>query len=106
MAASTLYEAVEPHIVWKQLLAAIVADIIGDGSEVGVRDESFTLASIARLTKFAGHSLGDVHIKNLLISRRRDSNYPLTYCILSYSRCRKCWDLYLFSYYPSHLVRL
>ncbi len=30
MTASTLYEAVEPHIVWKQLLAAILNELIGD----------------------------------------------------------------------------
>jgi hypothetical protein len=31
MTASTLYEAVEPHIVWKQLLAAILSELTGDG---------------------------------------------------------------------------
>ena len=31
MTASTLYEAVEPHIVWKQLLDAILSELIGDG---------------------------------------------------------------------------
>jgi steroid 5-alpha reductase family enzyme len=37
MTASTLYEAVEPHIVWKQLLAAILSELIGDGSRNEVR---------------------------------------------------------------------
>jgi hypothetical protein len=36
MTASTLYEAVEPQIVWKQLLTAIIADITGDNSELEV----------------------------------------------------------------------
>lgn len=33
IAASTLYEAVEPHIVWRQLLAAILNELIGNGSQ-------------------------------------------------------------------------
>lgn len=37
MTASTLYEAVEPHIVWKQLLAAILSELNGDGSRNEVR---------------------------------------------------------------------
>lgn len=39
MTASTLYEAVEPHIVWKQLLAAILSELIGDG----LRNEAIRL---------------------------------------------------------------
>jgi hypothetical protein len=31
MTASTLYEAVEPSILWKQLLAAIMKDLTEDG---------------------------------------------------------------------------
>ena len=38
MTAGTLYESVEPHVVWRQLLTAIVADITGDGLELEVRD--------------------------------------------------------------------
>jgi hypothetical protein len=37
MTASTLYEAVEPHIVWKKLLAAILSELIGDGLRNEVR---------------------------------------------------------------------
>ena len=37
MTASTLYEAVEPHIVWKQLLAAILSELSGDGLKNEVR---------------------------------------------------------------------
>ncbi|KAI0271467.1 Dopey, N-terminal-domain-containing protein [Gloeopeniophorella convolvens] len=33
MTASTLYEAVEPHIVWKQLLATILRELAGDGTQ-------------------------------------------------------------------------
>ena len=38
MTASTLYDAVEPHALWKELLQAIVADItsISDHVEVGI----------------------------------------------------------------------
>ncbi len=38
MTASTLYEAVEPHIVWKQLLTAILNELIGDGKQNEVRN--------------------------------------------------------------------
>ena len=38
MTAGTLYESVEPHIIWRQLLTAIVADITGGGLELEVRD--------------------------------------------------------------------
>lgn len=37
MTASTLYEAVEPHIVWKQLLTAMLNELIGDGLRNEVR---------------------------------------------------------------------
>jgi hypothetical protein len=30
MTASTLYEAVEPHILWKHLLTSIFDEIMGD----------------------------------------------------------------------------
>ena len=38
MTASTLYEAVEPHTVWKQLLNSVILEILGQASEVEVRD--------------------------------------------------------------------
>ena len=37
MTASTLYEAVEPHIVWQQLLTAILNELTEDGSRNEVR---------------------------------------------------------------------
>jgi len=39
MTASTLYEAVEPHIIWKQLLTSIFMEITGDGMHFGVRNK-------------------------------------------------------------------
>jgi hypothetical protein len=36
MTASTLYEAVEPQILWKQLLAAVFNEIVGDGPQFEV----------------------------------------------------------------------
>lgn len=36
MTASTLYEAVEPHIIWKQLLTAVFKEVAGDGSRFEV----------------------------------------------------------------------
>jgi hypothetical protein len=36
MAASTLYEAIEPRILWRQMLTAILGEIHGDGSEYEV----------------------------------------------------------------------
>ncbi|KAH8998778.1 Dopey, N-terminal-domain-containing protein [Lactarius hatsudake] len=40
MTASTLYEAVEPHIVWKQLLNTILNELTGDG----IQNEAVRLA--------------------------------------------------------------
>lgn len=36
MTASTLYEAVEPSVLWKQLLSAVFSEITGDGTRVEV----------------------------------------------------------------------
>jgi hypothetical protein len=60
MTASTLYEAVEPHIVWKQLLSAILNELIGDGLRNEVRVAFvkrplmliFPLTQAIRLTHF------------------------------------------------------
>jgi len=35
MTANTLYEAVEPRILWKYLFLAIVSDVEGDGTKAG-----------------------------------------------------------------------
>lgn len=37
MTASTLYEAVEPNVIWRQLLSAFVSEITGDGHGFEVR---------------------------------------------------------------------
>lgn len=36
MTASTLYEAIEPHILWKQLLIVMFAEITGDRKDIEV----------------------------------------------------------------------
>jgi len=36
MTASTLYEAVEPQILWKQLLTGVVGEVRGNGAQVDV----------------------------------------------------------------------
>jgi hypothetical protein len=36
MTASTLYEAVEPHTVWKQLLNSVLREILGESPQVEV----------------------------------------------------------------------
>ena len=36
MTASTLYEAVEPQILWKHMLVAVFGEILGDGSKTEV----------------------------------------------------------------------
>lgn len=47
MAASTLYEAVEPHIVWKQLLNTILNELTADGMQnEAVRLARFILKTI------------------------------------------------------------
>ncbi|KAJ7204429.1 Dopey, N-terminal-domain-containing protein [Mycena pura] len=38
MTASTLYEAVEPHVLWKQLLSAVFDEITGDGTQTEAID--------------------------------------------------------------------
>ncbi|KAF5384809.1 hypothetical protein D9615_001099 [Tricholomella constricta] len=49
MTASTLYEAVEPQILWKQLLGAVFAEITGDGKEFeAIRMVEFILKTFAQ----------------------------------------------------------
>jgi len=45
MTASTLYEAVEPHIVWKQLLTAILNELTGYGLHNEVRMDAVQIFS-------------------------------------------------------------
>ncbi|KAI0307632.1 Dopey, N-terminal-domain-containing protein [Multifurca ochricompacta] len=51
MTASTLYEAVEPHIVWKQLTTAVLNELTGDGSQ----------SEVVRLTHFI---LKTIHVRD------------------------------------------
>jgi len=39
MTASTLYEAIEPQLLWKQLLEAMFAEIVGDGKQFEASSE-------------------------------------------------------------------
>ncbi|KAG6841563.1 hypothetical protein C0991_009598 [Blastosporella zonata] len=49
MTASTLYEAVEPQILWKQLLRPIFAEIVGDGKAIeAIRMVQFILKTFAQ----------------------------------------------------------
>lgn len=48
MTASTLYEAVEPQVLWKQLLSAVVVDVTTDGSRCeSIRMARFILKSFS-----------------------------------------------------------
>ncbi|KAF8079121.1 Dopey, N-terminal-domain-containing protein [Lyophyllum atratum] len=49
MTASTLYEAVEPQILWKRLLGAVFAEIAGDGQQFeAIRMVQFILKTFAQ----------------------------------------------------------
>lgn len=69
MTASTLYEAVEPHIVWKQLLNAILNELTGDGKQNEVRITLvktvsiliFWLTQAVRLARFI---LKTIHVRD------------------------------------------
>jgi hypothetical protein len=69
MTASTLYEAVEPRTVWKQLLNSVVLEIIGKASQVEVRNlqnflklvEGYMFAQAIRMVKFI---LGTFHVQD------------------------------------------
>ena len=51
MTASTLYEAVEPQVVWKQLLKSITSEIMGETSQT----------EAIHMTKFL---LGSFHVQD------------------------------------------
>jgi hypothetical protein len=42
MTASTLYEAVEPQLLWKQLLTALFAEIVADTKQFEASSNYFT----------------------------------------------------------------
>ncbi|KAG6879371.1 hypothetical protein C0992_003191 [Termitomyces sp. T32_za158] len=49
MTASTLYEAVEPHILWKQLLTVMFAEITGDRKDIeAIRMVQFLLKTFSQ----------------------------------------------------------
>ena len=41
MTASTLYEAVEPQIIWRQLFSALLVGLTTDSVDTDVRGNSF-----------------------------------------------------------------
>jgi hypothetical protein len=69
MTASTLYESLEPQIVWKQLLTAILNELTGDGLRNEVRitpsDQfpilKFQLIQAIQLTRFI---LKTIHVQD------------------------------------------
>jgi hypothetical protein len=42
MTASTLYEAVEPQLLWKQLLTVVFTEIVDDVKQFEASSHSFT----------------------------------------------------------------
>ncbi|KAG6877602.1 hypothetical protein C0993_005728 [Termitomyces sp. T159_Od127] len=49
MTASTLYEAVEPHILWKQLLTVVFAEVTGDRKDIeAIRMAQFLLKTFSQ----------------------------------------------------------
>ncbi|KAG6817586.1 hypothetical protein H0H87_006963 [Tephrocybe sp. NHM501043] len=49
MTASTLYEAVEPQILWKQLLSPVFSEIVGNGQSIeAIRMVQFVLKTFAQ----------------------------------------------------------
>ena len=65
MTASTLYEAVEPQLIWKHFLSVVFDEILGDGTQFEVRSFcyfhfSFTigmLGSIGNSISWISHDL-------------------------------------------------
>jgi hypothetical protein len=49
MTASTVYDAVEPQIAWKMLLAQLLDNLVGDGTKIeAVQMMAFILNSFAQ----------------------------------------------------------
>lgn len=59
MTASTLYEAVEPHTVWKQLLNYVILEILGDTLQVEVRNRENEVR-FALTIYFLGNPYGQI----------------------------------------------
>jgi len=83
MTASMLYEAVEPHIVWQQLLTAILNELTGDGSQHEVRTMSFRIVRDTHSSIEIGGPFDSLHPEDHTCPRRRDSSCSLTDCIHS-----------------------
>jgi hypothetical protein len=94
MTASMLYEAVEPHIVWRQLLTAVLNELSGHGSQNEVRMASFRIASDTHSSIDIGSPFGSLHPEDHTCPRRRDSGRSLTNCILSPLRSLAGWHTF------------
>jgi hypothetical protein len=64
MTASTLYEAVEPQIIWKHLLTTVVSELLSDGSlfEVCILP---TMTSLPHLMHNEGNPFGSVYSEDI-----------------------------------------
>lgn len=94
MTASILYEAVEPHIVWKQLLAAILNELVGDGLQHEVRRVHSRVNFDTHSFVDIGNPFGSLHPEDHTCSRRRDSSRPLASCILCPLRSPPGWNAF------------
>ena len=91
MTANILYEAVEPQIVWKQLLNAILNELTGDGSQNEVRITLFKAVPITHFLVDVGSPIGSLHSEVNTCSGRRDPDRSFTNCILSPLRSLAGW---------------
>lgn len=87
MTASTLYEAVEPHVIWKQLLTSIISEL-ADGEVCEVCETHRILEVFLNFS--AGNPFVQVHIEDLFIARRRDSICTSSHRLLSDCRYYEC----------------
>jgi hypothetical protein len=92
MTANTLYEAVEPQIVWKQLLTAILNELIGDGLRNEVRVAPLRMVPGAHFSVDTGSPFDSLHREDPACPRRRDSGRSLTNCIFRSLRSPAGWN--------------
>jgi hypothetical protein len=92
MTASTLYEAVEPHIVWKQLLTAILNELIGDGLRNEVCVAPPRMVPDAHFSVDTGSPFDSLYCEDLTCQRRRDSSRSLTNCFFCPLRSPAGWN--------------
>ena len=95
MTASTLYEAVEPHIVWRQLLTAILNELIGDGLRNEVRVAPPRMVPDTHFLVDTGSPFDSLHCEESTCPRRRDSGRSLTNCIFCPLRSTAGWNFSL-----------